>query len=104
MEIKGTNLCGSDSKLLGKLSLNLQGYRGAADYSIQVQAKGNLRLVCEGVSHTAHVYWDDDRIVEHYNAYTPFEVVIRDVDNGEHTLRINADNRFSKDKCAAYSQ
>ena len=73
------------------------GYRGAADYSIRVQAKGNLRLVCEGVSHTAHVYWDDDRIVEHYNAYTPFEVVIRDVDNGEHTLRINADNRFSKD-------
>ena len=43
------------------------------------------------------MYWDDDRIVEHYNAYTPFEVVIRDVDNGEHTLRINADNRFSKD-------
>lgn len=73
------------------------GYRGTADYSTRVQAKGNLRLVCEGVSHTAHVYWDDDEIVEHYNAYTPFEVVIHDADNGEHILRINADNRFSKD-------
>ena len=26
-----------------------------------------------GVSHTADVYFDDEFVVHHYNAYTPFE-------------------------------
>lgn len=73
------------------------GYRGTANYIKKVQAKGNLRLVCKGVSHTAQVYWDEEKMAEHYNAYTSFETVIHNTENKEHVLRIHVDNRFSKE-------
>ena len=47
------------------------------------------------MSHTANVYLDGVHIREHYNAYTPFSVLVKDVPKGEHTLSIVADNRFS---------
>ena len=70
-------------------------YRGECKYEATFCAGGDLRIECKGVSHTANVYLDGVLIREHYNAYTPFSVLVKDVPKGEHTLSIVADNRFS---------
>ena len=70
-------------------------YRGEGKYAVRFEAKGNLRLVFRGVSHTATVRFDGRKIAAHYNAYTAFDAVLQDVAAGEHTLEIVADNRFS---------
>ena len=70
-------------------------YRGEGKYETTFCAGGDLRIECKGVSHTAKLYLDGALIREHYNAYTPFSVLVKDVPKGEHTLTIVADNRFS---------
>jgi len=72
-------------------------YRGEGSYSTTFLAGGNLRLEFKGVSHTARVYLDGQQIARHYNAYTPFSTIVRDVAPGEHRLTVVADNRFSDD-------
>lgn len=71
-------------------------YRGEGSYTTQFTAGGNIRIVCKGVSHTATVLLDGQRIAEHYNAYTAFSAVVQDVPSGLHRLEIIADNRFSE--------
>ena len=46
-------------------------YRGRAYYERSFQASGNIRLEFKGVSHTAEVFVDGERVATHYNAYTP---------------------------------
>ena len=70
-------------------------YRGRGRYATRFEAEGNLRIVCKGVSHTAEVYFDGEKIAAHYNAYTAFSALVRGAAAGEHTLEIVADNRFS---------
>ena len=70
-------------------------YRGEGKYETTFCAGGDLRIECKGVSHTANVYLDGVLIRKHYNAYTPFSVLVKDVPKGEHTFSIVADNRFS---------
>lgn len=72
-------------------------YRGEGIYRKTFQAQGNVRIACKGVSHTATVYLDGHEIGHHYNAYTPFSVVVSDLEPGRHMLEIKADNRFHKD-------
>lgn len=72
-------------------------YRGEGRYSTRFTGGGNLRFVFRGVSHTARVFLDGAEITRHYNAYTPFEAVVRGAAEGEHTLEIVADNRFSEE-------
>lgn len=72
-------------------------YRGEGIYRKTFQAQGNGRIECKGVSHTATVYLDGHEIGHHYNAYTPFSVVVSDLEPGRHMLEIKADNRFHKD-------
>lgn len=72
-------------------------YRGEGEYSVTFIAKGNIRLEFKGVSHTATVYLDGREIARHYNAYTIFDAVVKDLSDGEHVLTVKADNRFSKD-------
>lgn len=72
-------------------------YRGEGIYRKTFQAQGNVRIECKGVSHTATVYLDGHEIGYHYNAYTPFSVVVSDLEPGRHMLEIKADNRFHKD-------
>lgn len=72
------------------------GYRGEGEYTTTFKAGGNIRLEFKGVSHTAEVYLDGKKIAEHYNAYTIFDVVCRNLSFGEHTLTVKADNRFSE--------
>ena len=71
-------------------------YRGEGRYETRLAGSGNLRIECKGVSHTATVWLDGEQIAAHYNAYTAFHAVVKDVPAGEHTLAIVADNRFSE--------
>lgn len=72
-------------------------YRGRGIYRKRINACGNIRLVFKGVSHTAVVSLDGEKIGEHYNAYTPFAIVRTNVVDAEHLLEVMVDNRFSPD-------
>ncbi len=73
------------------------GYRGEGIYKTTFNAGGNIRLEFKGVSHTAVVKLDGKEIASHYNAYTSFSAIVKNLPEGEHVLEIKADNRFSKD-------
>lgn len=73
------------------------GYRGEGIYKTTFQGGGNLRFEFKGVSHTSTVWLDGREIAKHYNAYTIFDVVLSKIPDGEHTLEIKADNRFSEE-------
>lgn len=70
------------------------GYRGEGIYKTTFSAQGNIRLEFKGVSHTATVFLDGKEIASHYNAYTMFDTIVKDLPAGEHTLEIKADNSF----------
>ncbi|MGP3778612.1 glycoside hydrolase family 2 protein [Halanaerobium saccharolyticum] len=74
-------------------------YRGLGVYrkNISLSEKTNLRLLFKGVSHTADVYFDGKKVAHHYNAYTPFDCILKDVEKGEHELKVLVDNSFSKE-------
>jgi len=69
-------------------------YRGEGIFRTKFYAGGTIRLEFKGVSHTACVTLDGKEIASHYNAYTAFSVIVKDLGEGEHTLAIRADNRF----------
>lgn len=73
-------------------------YRGTGSYTRQLylDKECNLRLEFKGVSHTADVYFDGEKIARHYNAFTPFSAVVRNAKQGAHTLQVNVDNTFSE--------
>lgn len=73
-------------------------YRGRGAYRkrVIVREKTSLRFVFKGVSHTAHVYLDGIHIAEHYNAYTAFHAIAKDVEPGEHELVVVVDNSFGE--------
>lgn len=73
-------------------------HRGKGCYSREayVEKEGNLRLEFKGVSHTADIFWDGMQIAHHYNAFTPFYVVVRHVEKGIHRIDVQVDNRFGE--------
>ncbi len=71
-------------------------YRGVGRFAKHFSGSGTVRLVFQGVSHTADVYVDGVKAGTHYNAFTPFDVIVRDLPEGEHLLEVDADNRFSE--------
>lgn len=72
-------------------------YRGTGLYSRRFSCGGgNIRLEFKGVSHTAEIILDGEKIGSHYNAYTPFSVIIKQLSKGPHLLEVRADNRFSE--------
>ena len=75
----------------------LKRYRGRGVYEQTVRCGGNVRIWLGGVSFQAAVYLDGALLAEHYGAYTGFEGLALNVEEGEHTLRIEADNRFGED-------
>lgn len=78
--------------------LDFLSYRGKGEYSKRVYVKndGNVRLEFKGVSHTADVYFDGEKIAHHYNAFTPFSAVIKNVRKGEHEIKVEVDNTFGE--------
>ncbi len=77
---------------------DLVNYRGKATYvkKINLNKDTNVRLEFKGVSHTADVYFDNEFVVHHYNAYTPFAGIIKNVKAGEHVIRVEIDNSFNE--------
>ncbi|QBE97736.1 Beta-glucuronidase [Blautia producta] len=69
-------------------------YIGKARYCRTFEAEGNVRLEFKGVSHTASVYVDGEKVASHYNAYTIFDAIVPNLRPGIHTLEIIADNSF----------
>lgn len=74
-------------------------YRGKGTYTreITIYEETNIRLEFKGVSHTADVYFDDNFVVHHYNAFTAFSGIVKNVKPGTHTIRVEVDNSFSED-------
>ncbi|PJN55564.1 Beta-glucuronidase [Paenibacillus sp. GM2FR] len=74
-------------------------YRGVGVYRkmISLSRKTNLRIEFKGVSHTAHVYFNGELAVRHYNAYTAFDMIIPEVQAGEHELLVYVDNSFNEE-------
>ena len=56
-----------------------------------------VRLVFKGVSHTADVHVDDVKVGHHYDAYTPFDMIVRHMGAGEHRLCVEVSNAFGPD-------
>lgn len=74
----------------------LEGYRGRGWVRTEVFTlpEGALRLVFGGVSHTATVFVDGEEAGGHYDAYTPWDVVVAGLEPGEHELVVEVDNSF----------
>lgn len=74
----------------------LEKYRGRAWFKTDIETKAKLssRLVFGGVSHTGTVYIDGKKISSHYDAFTPWSVLIPDVGRGNHELTVEVDNSF----------
>lgn len=74
---------------------SLAAYKGTARYTKRIVTGERARLVFKGVSHTARVYLDGEKIAEHYNAYTEFcaDIIGK---AGEHTLEVVVDNAYSE--------
>lgn len=73
-------------------------HRGKGTYTkrVYIAKAGNVRLEFKGVSHTADVYFDGEKIAHHYNAFTPFSDVVRNVQKGEHEIKVEVDNTFGE--------
>lgn len=69
--------------------------KGAYRTTVKVDEEGALRLVFKGVSHTGEVFFDGVKVGEHYNAYTPFDIVVPGIQCGEHELAVIVDNSFN---------
>lgn len=54
-------------------------YRGRGCFRRKFYGEGNVRLVCKGISHTAEIYLDGRLLGKHYNAYTPFSLLARQI-------------------------
>ena len=73
-------------------------YRGKGTYTrkVYVRHDGNVRLEFKGVSHTADVYFDGVFAAHHYNAFTPFSMIINNVQKGWHEIVVEVDNTFGE--------
>lgn len=73
-------------------------HRGKGTYtrSVYIEQEGNIRIEFKGVSHTADMYFDGEKIAHHYNAFTPFSAVVKDVSSGSHEIKVEVDNTFGE--------
>ena len=72
-------------------------YRGKGVYKRNGEVGDNIRIVFKGVSHTADVFFDGKHVGHHYNAYTPFDIIIKNVEYGMHELMVEVDNSFNEE-------
>ncbi len=74
----------------------LENYRGQAWLRTAIPAAEGvaLRLVFGGVSHTGDVFVDGKHVGHHYDAFTPFAVVVPGLAEGSHELVVQVDNTF----------
>ncbi|GHU75923.1 beta-glucuronidase [Spirochaetia bacterium] len=67
-------------------------YEGAAWYWRTFTASGFAALVFHGVTGTADVYVDGVHAGRHYGGWTGFEVLLKDLADGEHFLALRVDS------------
>jgi beta-glucuronidase len=74
----------------------LESYRGTGWLRTDVSAVDGmaLRLVFGGVSHTGTALLDGRRVGRHYDAFTPWNVVVPGLKEGRHELVMEVDNSF----------
>lgn len=75
---------------------DLRGYRGVGWYrkTFTLAKPGCIRLAFGGVSHTAQVWVDGTSVGSHYDAFTPWDVVVPDLGAGPHQVVLRVDNTF----------
>jgi beta-glucuronidase len=75
---------------------DLRRYRGTGWFrrEITLAETINLRLAFGGVSHTGTVFLDGKEVGRHYDAFTPWDVVVPAVKAGVHDIVIQVDNSF----------
>ena len=73
-----------------------ENYRGTAwlKTTFDTGGRANVRLVFGGVSHTGTVYIDGEEYGTHYDAFTPWSVVVPALNAGHHELIVRVDNSF----------
>ena len=73
-------------------------YRGKARYdrTFVTDKEANLLLRFSGVSHTADVFLDGEKLGHHYDAFTGFRCAAHGVKAGTHTLTVYVDDSFSE--------
>ncbi len=69
---------------------------GKGIYEKDVYCGGNVRFVFKGVAHTADVFLDGKKIAHHYNAFTEFDAVVKNLTEGMHHLEVVADNTLDE--------
>jgi beta-glucuronidase len=76
----------------------LENYRGKAwlRTTFTSVSDRDVRLVFGGVSHTGTVYVDGEKVGSHYDAFTPWDVMVKGLEPGEHELVVEVDNTFGK--------
>lgn len=75
-----------------------ENYRGKAWLRTDVPTMEGtaLRLVFGGVSHTGTVYLDGEEVGSHYDAFTPWDVVVPTPETGVSELVVKVDNTFGE--------
>ena len=75
--------------------LGLLDYEGVCWYQRDFYTEGGtLRLVFGAVMTEAWVYLDGAEVGYHYGGFCEFDVILRDVSAGKHTLTLRVDNSF----------
>lgn len=74
----------------------LEAYRGKAWLRTALSGAEDLgvRLVFGGVSHTGDVYLDGKHLGHHYDAFTPWDVLLGEISEEPHELVVEVDNSF----------
>ena len=74
--------------------LRLLNYDGAAWYEKRFRTNGGtLRFEFESVMTLADIWLDGEKVFNHYGAFTQFDFILNNIEAGEHTLIVRADNR-----------
>ena len=76
----------------------LASFQGIGNYTrnVRIAQSGHYLLRFGGVSHTAQIFWDGKAVGGHYNAFTGFDILLPNVEAGNHLLCVEADNRFTE--------
>jgi len=77
---------------------NLEAYRGKAWFrrTFELSQPSSIRIVFGGISHTGRVHVDGKFVGTHYDAFTPWEVVVPGLSSGKHELAVWVDNTFGE--------
>ena len=77
--------------------LGLLSYEGVCIYERTFYCEGGtIRLCFAGVTTEAEVFFDGERLGEHYGGFCEFSFIKRGVPAGEHTLTVRVDNSFDE--------